>query len=75
MNAVEKYTPEYGKQFDDINPAKHFVLSSFQQVLDGTAKPYVFQMTSDEWVKAVLDDEDYKIWCRAKAEAENKQRL
>ena len=67
MNVMSKYRDKPGAMLDGIDPVSHGVLVSFQKVVDGTAEPYVFQMVSDEHARGVLDDDDYEIWCEAKA--------
>ena len=64
---MSKYRDRLGAMLDGIDPVSHGVLVSFQKVVDGTAEPYVFQMVSDEHARSVLDDDDYEIWCEAKA--------
>lgn len=66
MSVYLKYARADGVVLDAIGPVAHGVLSAFQKVVDGTAEPYVFDMVSDESARAVLDDDDYRIWCEAK---------
>lgn len=49
---------------DDLG--RDLVLRAFSAVINGRIGRMTFKMTTDEQMRAVLDDQDYEIWIKAK---------